>query len=337
VIDPTEKGVITRTQNVCRGSPKPFNISEQIISNLSAKTIESLSKLDKYEIPSGVLERLKQERPFDKMTDSEIKEIINEFKKFIAILVINHGKDKRVEMVSELVDEVWHTYILFTNEYRTFCEIMVGEYIHHEPNVNPEERHGPLFPYEKKQSTEFFYKEHEKYFGRLPKVWKIRKSTTFEIKCKQGKELKTVLAIVYTSLAFLIPTFLIWQFYQNVFHALIETIILGISFVVASVITGLKIKDKIITDFMFKGSAIVRAITLLFITIFWYICWDNLVTLTYNIFGIMVLQAAFEKSSSGPNRKVVTRSGGIMTTGCSAGSDGGAGGNGCCGGGGCGG
>ena len=38
MIDPTEKGVVTRTQAVSRGSPKPFNISGQIISNLSAKT-----------------------------------------------------------------------------------------------------------------------------------------------------------------------------------------------------------------------------------------------------------------------------------------------------------
>jgi len=252
VIDPNEKGVITRTQSVCRGSPKLFNISEEIITGFSDKTIESLSKLQEYQIPSGVTERLKQGMLFNEMKDGQIKEVVDEFKKFVAILVINHGKDKRVEMVSELVDEVWHTFILFTDEYRKFCDTMVGEYIHHEPNIDSAYGIDPLFPYKKKESTEFFNQEYERYFGRRPEVWKLRKSATSETKCKQGKELKTVLAIIYTSLAFLIPTFLIWQFYQNIFHALLEAIILGIAFVVISVIVAVKIKDEKITDCMLR-------------------------------------------------------------------------------------
>ena len=158
MIDPNEKGVITRTQAVCRGSPKSFNISEQIISSLSASAIESLSKLEKYEIPSGVIERIKPEEPFNKMTDPQIKEIVDEFKKFMAIVVINHDTGKRVEMVSELVDEIWHTFILFTNEYRKFCDTLVGEYIHHEPNVDSRYGIDPLLPYKKSKAQNFFIK-----------------------------------------------------------------------------------------------------------------------------------------------------------------------------------
>ena len=333
--DPNEKGVITRTQAVCRGSPKSFNISEQVICSLSAKTIQSLDKLQKYDIPSGVIERIKPKELFNKMTDAQIKDIVNEFKKFMAIVVINLETDKRVEMVSELVDEVWHTFILFTNEYRKFCDTLVGEYIHHEPNVDSRYGIDPLFPYKKKQSTEFFYQEYERYFGRLPEIWELRKNTTYETKSEQGGELKMVLAVVYTSLAFLIPTFLIWQFYQNMLHALVEAIVLGIAFVVASVIAGLKIKDEIITDCMFKGSAIVGTIILLHITIFWYICWDDFVALFYNIFAVTALLGAFQ---AGGYDKKGTRIGGIGVAGCgSIGSDGGDGGGGCCGGGGCGG
>jgi hypothetical protein len=333
VIDPNEKGVITRTQVVCRGSPKSFNISEQIITSLSSRTVESLSNLEKYHIPSGVIERLRPKEPFNKMTDGQIKEIVSEFKKFIAILVINHERDKTVEMVSELVDEIWHTFILFTNEYRKFCDTVVGEYIHHEPNIDSAYGIDPLFPYKKKQSTEFFYEEYEKYFGPLPEIWKLRISSTSDIACKQGKETKTVLAIVYTSLAFLIPTLLIWQFYQNMFHALLEAIILGIAFIVITVIISVKIKDTIITDLMFKGSAVVGAIILMHITIFWYICWDSFVALAYNIFGVMALLGAFEVGGYG---KKGARIGGIGTAGCGS-ISGDGGGGGCCGGGGCGG
>jgi hypothetical protein len=179
VIDPNEKGVITRTQAVCRGSPKSFNISEQAFLKLSAKTLESLSKLDKYHIPSGVVERLRQKKPFNDMTELQLKEILDEFKKYIAILIINYRNGKKVEMVGELIDEIWHTFILFTNEYRKFCETIIGEYIHHEPNVSS---YGvdPLFSFKKKQGTEFFYEEYERCFGALPDVWKHKQ--TFETK-----------------------------------------------------------------------------------------------------------------------------------------------------------
>ena len=65
-------------------------------------------------------------------------------------------------MVSELIDELWHTFILFTNDYRKFCDTTVGEYIHHDPNVNAEDRNGPLFISKKKRNIEFFYEEYEK-------------------------------------------------------------------------------------------------------------------------------------------------------------------------------
>lgn len=156
MIDPNEKGVITRTQAVCRGSPKSFVISEQVISNLSAKTTEALYKLEGYQIPSGVIERIKPKEPFNKMMDAQIKEVVNEFKKFMAIVVINQKTGKKVEMVSELVDEVWHTFILFTSEYKKFCDTLVGEYIHHEPNVDSGYGIDPLFPYKKKAKYRIF-------------------------------------------------------------------------------------------------------------------------------------------------------------------------------------
>jgi hypothetical protein len=331
VIDPNEKGVITRTKAVCRGSPKSFNISEQIISNLSTKTIEALNKLERYEIPSGVIERIKPKEPFNEMTDAQIKEVVNEFKKFMAIVVINHNTEKRVEMVNELVDEVWHTFILFTNEYRKFCDVLVGEYIHHEPNVDSLYGIDPLFPYKKKQSTEFFYKEYERCFGSLPEIWKLKKSTTLNTTGEEGKNWKTILAIIYTSLSFIIPAFLIWQFQQNMFHTLVEAIVIGIAFVVINVIAAIKINREKVTNWMTKGSAIVGTIILLHITIFWYICWDNYTPLFYNIFGIMALVGVFGEDV---DRKKGRRIGGIGIAGCgSISGDGGSGGGGCCGGG----
>jgi hypothetical protein len=337
VIDPNEKGVITRTKAVCRGSPKSFNISEQIISNLSTKTIDALNILERYEIPSGVIERIKPKEPFDKMTDAQIKEVVNEFKKFMAIVVINHDTDKRVEMVNELVDEVWHTFILFTNEYRKFCDALVGEYIHHEPNIDSLYGIDPLFPYKKKQSTEFFYKEYERCFGPLPEIWNESKSLTIKSRDKEGKETKTVLVIIYTSLSFVIPAFLIWQYQLNMFHALVEAMVIGIAFVVINVIVSTRIKEQKINDSIFKGTSVVGTIILFLITIFWYACFDTIAILFLNIYGILGLHAAFSSSSKGKKGTYNAGGGGIMVGCGSISGDGGGGGGGCCGGGGCGG
>ncbi len=38
---------------------------------------------------------------------------------------------------SPLVDEGWHTFILYTKEYATFCRKISGGYIHHEPFDQP--------------------------------------------------------------------------------------------------------------------------------------------------------------------------------------------------------
>lgn len=70
--------------------------------------------LQNYKLPSGVIDRLKQKPSFQKMSDAEMEQCIVEFKKFVAILVINQDKTRRIEMISPVIDEVWHTFILFT-------------------------------------------------------------------------------------------------------------------------------------------------------------------------------------------------------------------------------
>jgi hypothetical protein len=43
------------------------------------------------------------------------------------------------------IDDMWHTFLLFTEEYASFCHEYFGEFIHHAPNVEktPFERRAP--------------------------------------------------------------------------------------------------------------------------------------------------------------------------------------------------
>jgi len=34
------------------------------------------------------------------------------------------------------MDDMWHTFLLFTKDYQDFCQIYFGEYLHHVPETN---------------------------------------------------------------------------------------------------------------------------------------------------------------------------------------------------------
>jgi len=107
------------------------------------------------------------------MEDKEFNAWLTEFKKFVAILILNDGQNRRIEMVSEIVDEVWHTFILFTKEYADFCNKVMGKFIHHEPNVDALFQKyvaNPVGPIKNTQEIgiQNFNEDYKKYFGRRP-------------------------------------------------------------------------------------------------------------------------------------------------------------------------
>lgn len=58
--------------------------------------------------------------------------LFGELKCFMAIRAANRGQKLSP---SRIVDDMWHSFILFTREYFTFCELLGGRgyYIHHNP------------------------------------------------------------------------------------------------------------------------------------------------------------------------------------------------------------
>jgi hypothetical protein len=266
------------------------------------------------------------------MTDVQIKEILDEFKKYIAILVINNRKGTRVEMVSELVDEVWHTFILFTKEYRIFCNAIFGEYIHHEPNVSSRYGADPLFPNKKKQSTEFFYEQYETYFGPLPKIWRFKSlDKNNEYLRIEKKDLAWSIII---SVSILITVGLIIQYYANILYAQIEALLLGPVVIIVGYAFYKKTKDKLIKDIILKGTVIIGVIILSLSIIFAAICNDGffakMLVLFYFGTGVTIAE-----STSKFSKKTYTGVGGgyaAFAGGDDAGGSGGCGGGGgCCG------
>lgn len=70
-------------------------------------------------------------------------DIFEETKKWLWLSVYNDelGKDKITLAISpsiKLLDEMWHTFILFTKDYHDFCQEYFGYYLHHFPTSRAE-------------------------------------------------------------------------------------------------------------------------------------------------------------------------------------------------------
>jgi hypothetical protein len=55
-----------------------------------------------------------------------------EIKRFLALIAIN---PKTTYGMKGPIDELWHTFVLFTKKYTDFCYGVSGRYLHHFPSV----------------------------------------------------------------------------------------------------------------------------------------------------------------------------------------------------------
>lgn len=69
---------------------------------------------------------------------AEAEDIFEETKKWLWLSAYNKERQEdsiklAISQSLKLIDEMWHTFILFTKDYCNFCERYFGYYIHHWP------------------------------------------------------------------------------------------------------------------------------------------------------------------------------------------------------------
>lgn len=81
--------------------------------------------------PQGVFEKLVATRPGLALKDQQlVARALRQF--FLAYL---KSGCQRVAMPSQVVDDLWHEFILFTRDYQAFCQTAFGNFLHHTPAV----------------------------------------------------------------------------------------------------------------------------------------------------------------------------------------------------------
>ena len=90
------------------------------------------------------------------------REAFTELKKFLWLCA--KSDEQSALMVSKLIDELWHQFILFTREYHDFCDRFFGHYIHHNAKLTPASTgHKP--------DILKFFRAYKENFGPVSRLW----------------------------------------------------------------------------------------------------------------------------------------------------------------------
>lgn len=84
-----------------------------------------------YGFPKGLIERLQLSRPGLSAKDAQL--VARALRQFF----LAHLKSGRrfVSMPSQVTDDLWHEFILYTRHYEAFCRRAFGRFMHHTPAV----------------------------------------------------------------------------------------------------------------------------------------------------------------------------------------------------------
>ncbi|MFM9968438.1 MAG: glycine-rich domain-containing protein [Burkholderiales bacterium] len=84
-----------------------------------------------FSLPMGLYEKLRKRRP--ELTAKDCQLVGNALRQFF-MTYLKSGR-KFVAMPSQVVDELWHEFILYTKNYDDFCRNAFGRFMHHTPAV----------------------------------------------------------------------------------------------------------------------------------------------------------------------------------------------------------
>jgi hypothetical protein len=97
----------------------------------------------------------------------DAKMLERELKRFLILCAMDPTKKY---VMGGRVDDLWHTFLLFTQQYARFCAQLAGHFIHHVP-TDPKD--GPAELGEWQNQYAMFLRDYQKIFGESPpaSIW----------------------------------------------------------------------------------------------------------------------------------------------------------------------
>jgi hypothetical protein len=85
--------------------------------------------LTEYQVPDAVLKRFRLKR--QELTEEQSSQVQAGLQQYFHIC--QRARGRFVSMPSQVADDLWHEFILFTRNYEVFCQKAFGKYLHHTP------------------------------------------------------------------------------------------------------------------------------------------------------------------------------------------------------------
>ena len=85
--------------------------------------------LKNYHFSQALRDKLSNKHP--QLNADELELVLSALRDYFACC--QQAGQKMVSMPSQIVDDAWHEFILFTREYETFCKKTFGYFLHHTP------------------------------------------------------------------------------------------------------------------------------------------------------------------------------------------------------------
>jgi hypothetical protein len=79
--------------------------------------------------PRGLFDKVRAKRP--ELDAKQLQLVAHALRQFF--LAYLHGRRRYVSMPSQVVDDLWHEFILYTRHYDAFCRRAFGGFLHHTP------------------------------------------------------------------------------------------------------------------------------------------------------------------------------------------------------------
>jgi len=100
-----------------------------ILGNKKTKKQVRYEYIESYDFHTGIHKKLAQKHP--QLTEEQLNLVFTGLKHFFQICCEENRQ--MVVMPSQVVDDAWHEFILFTESYGQFCDHAFGRFLHHTP------------------------------------------------------------------------------------------------------------------------------------------------------------------------------------------------------------
>ena len=87
-----------------------------------------LNIINGYRFPDAIRRRVQSRYPH--LTETDLDSVFSGLRQYFRLVL---GRRALVSMPSQVVDVAWHEFILFTRDYRDFCQRGLGRFLHHVP------------------------------------------------------------------------------------------------------------------------------------------------------------------------------------------------------------